>query len=146
MPELRTGDYLLRWDAPTPELLTIDALYFPGSKPPPMHLHPSQMETITVIEGRLQANIAGYECLVEAGTCVVIPSGTAHKMWNPFHFEAKTRWETRPALRTVEFLLAVHSARGLVARAALLHEFRDVFQASGVPAGLLRLVAGFRRE
>lgn len=146
MPELRTSDYLLRWQDGNADVLVIEAHYFPGSKPPPMHLHPLQMETITVLEGRLQANLKGYQTLVEAGRSVVIPSGTPHQMWNPFHLEARTRWETRPALRTADFLQAVHAAPGLLARAALLHEYRDVFQVPQVPAGLLRLLAAIKPE
>jgi hypothetical protein len=126
--KLSTKDYDLQMQFAGPDILTIDAHYHPRSKPPIMHLHPYQSETITLLDGRLQAVIGGEASVCEAGQTVRIPAGTPHQMWNPFAEPARTRWETRPALRTAQFLQQVHSSRNKLALAACLYEYRDVFR------------------
>lgn len=140
---LSTPDYDLHLQFAGPDILTIDAVYRPGSKPPPMHLHPHQSESISLLEGRLEAVIGGEARTVQAGQTVHIAPGVPHKMWNPFDEPARTRWETRPALRTAQFLQAVHGTRNKLEQAACLHEFRDVFRPCLLPEPLQQLVLTF---
>jgi mannose-6-phosphate isomerase-like protein (cupin superfamily) len=132
---LHFGDHELALTTPSgdDDLLLIEATYHPGSKPPPMHFHPQQTEKITLLEGRLQAVIGGQSQLLETGSSVEIAPGVPHKMWNPFGQVARTRWETRPALRTAELLQLLHRTPGPLRRAARLYAYRDVFQLAVLP-------------
>jgi quercetin dioxygenase-like cupin family protein len=86
------------------ELLEMAATYKPSSSPPLLHFHPSQDEHFEILEGTMRARI-GDEPVRElhAGDSLDIGAGTVHAMWNDGPERARTRWETRPALRTEEF-------------------------------------------
>ena len=66
-----------------------------------------------------------------------MPAGTVHQVHNPFEVRAVVTWQTRPALRTAEFHLAIAAARdgGDVARLlGVVEEFGDVFVLAPQPA------------
>jgi quercetin dioxygenase-like cupin family protein len=86
------------------ELLEMEATYEPSSSPPVSHFHPRQEEHFEILEGTMKARI-GDEPVRElgAGDTLDIEAGTVHAMWNDGPQRARTRWETRPALRTEQF-------------------------------------------
>jgi mannose-6-phosphate isomerase-like protein (cupin superfamily) len=113
------------------------ATYAPGSPMPPAHLHPAQTERFELHEGSLTFLIDGVETVVAAGEVVEVPPGAVHQVHNPGTVPAVVTWQTRPALRSGEFLLAIHAAResGDVARLlAVVEEYDDVFRLAPQPA------------
>jgi hypothetical protein len=89
----------------------------------------------------------GQERDLDAGQTLDIPRGTVHAMWNPGVAPATVLWQTRPALRTDEFLelvarlteagdLGSRGARNPLSGAALMHEYRDVFRPAAPPAAV----------
>ncbi len=88
------------------ELLEMEATYQPASTPPLEHFHPRQVEHFEILEGVMQARIDGDVRELRAGDTLDVESGVVHAMWNPGPEVARTRWETRPALRTEDFFEA----------------------------------------
>jgi mannose-6-phosphate isomerase-like protein (cupin superfamily) len=88
-------------------LLEMEAIYESRSIEPPVHFHPRQEERFEILEGTMQAVIAGELRQLRAGNALDVPAGTRHSMWNPGDVPARTRWETRPALRTEQFFETV---------------------------------------
>lgn len=118
--------------------------YLPGSPFPPMHLHPAQDERFEVEYGEMLFVVAGKRQVLRAGERIEIPRGTPHQARNNSDDRsAYVRWETRPALRTGEFLTtaAALGDAGPLAAAQLAREYRDVFRLAG-PARLLVPVLG----
>ena len=86
------------------ELLEMEATYEPSSSPPVPHFHPRQEEHFEILEGTMKAKIADEPVReLGAGDTLEIEAGTVHAMWNDGPERARTRWETRPALRTEQF-------------------------------------------
>ena len=100
------------------ELLEMIATYPPRSPRPPMHFHPRQEERFEILAGEMRAIVGGEERMLPRGTTLVLPPGTRHTMWNSGAEPAAMRWESRPALRTQEFVA------DLVALAASLPKSR----------------------
>jgi mannose-6-phosphate isomerase-like protein (cupin superfamily) len=126
------------------ELVEMEATYQPGSVEPLEHLHPQQEEHFEIVSGALRARIGANERSLAAGDTLEIPRGTLHAMWNEGDAEARVIWQTRPALRTEDFFVAVGrlaqegklTAKGAsnpLLGAALLHEFRDEFRPASPP-------------
>lgn len=88
------------------ELLEMEASYQPSSTPPLEHFHPKQDEHFEILEGVMHARIDDEERELRAGDSLDVESGVVHAMWNPGPEVARTRWETRPALRTEDFFEA----------------------------------------
>ena len=106
------------------------ATYAPGSPKPPAHLHPAQDERFEVHEGALEFLVDGVVQRVAAGQALDVPRGAVHQVHNPGDVPAVVAWSTRPALRTGEFLCAVHEAResgDLTRLLAVVEEHADVF-------------------
>jgi hypothetical protein len=84
----------------------MEATYEPRSIEPPVHFHPRQEERFEIFEGTMQA-----ESMASGGAAQRRhphrPAGTPHSMWNTGDVPARTRWETRPALRTEYFFETV---------------------------------------
>jgi mannose-6-phosphate isomerase-like protein (cupin superfamily) len=89
------------------ELLEMEATCEPRSIEPPVHFHPRQEERFEILEGKMQAEIDGEQRELRSGDTLTVPAGTPHSMWNAGDVPARTRWETRPALRTEQFFEAV---------------------------------------
>ena len=87
-----------------PELLVLETTYAPHGPQPPAHFHPEQDEHFEVLEGELAVVLDGRELRVPAGETLDVPRGTTHAMWGGADVETRVRWETRPRLRTDEFL------------------------------------------
>jgi mannose-6-phosphate isomerase-like protein (cupin superfamily) len=88
------------------DYVEIEATYPPNSTPPPLHLHPSQDETFTILAGSLTGVRGDEEFTVSAGDVLEIPRGVPHKM-NATGDGAVFRWRTAPALRTGEMYCAM---------------------------------------
>jgi quercetin dioxygenase-like cupin family protein len=88
------------------ERLTFELFLDPGGRVPSGHIHPRQVETFTVIKGRvrfrrgLRVNYAG------PGESVAVPAGTFHTFLNSGDEPAHLRVKTCPALRMEEVLAA----------------------------------------
>lgn len=127
------------------ELLELEATYEPGSVEPLEHFHPTQDEHFEILEGTMEARIAGEERTLASGDILDIPAGTVHAMWNGSGDRARVLWQTRPALRTEEFLslvarlaqegkLTSRGTRDPLVGAAMMHEFRAEFRPTTPPA------------
>jgi mannose-6-phosphate isomerase-like protein (cupin superfamily) len=123
--------------------------YFPGSRFPPTHLHPSQDEHFEVEQGRMLFVVDGTEHLVAAGGTIDIPRGTPHRARNASSSQpAFVRWETRPALRTTEFFTVaarLGDHRALLESALLAAEYDDVFVLSSPTRLLVPVLAAVAR-
>ena len=144
---------VLRGSAETAgELLELEATYEPGSAEPLEHLHPAQDEHFEILEGTMEARVGGGErSALAAGDQLDIPARTMHAMWNAGTGPARVLWQTRPALRTEEFLwlvarlaqegkLTSRGTRDPLVGAALMHEFREEFRPTS-PPGPVQAVA-----
>ena len=49
---------------------------------PPMHAHPRELETFTVLEGEMRAEVEGEVLTVQEGDSLSIPKGATHQFWN----------------------------------------------------------------
>jgi quercetin dioxygenase-like cupin family protein len=119
--EIRSEGLTLRILELEPELLVMDAAYAASAGMPPPHYHPSQVETFTVVEGRVRAIVDGNETTYETGDTFDVPAGVVHQM-APDGGPARTRWEVRPALRTADFFEVLLSGK---ADENFLQEFSD---------------------
>jgi mannose-6-phosphate isomerase-like protein (cupin superfamily) len=126
------------------ELLELEATYEPGSIEPLIHFHPRQDEHFEIVSGSIRARVGGEEHALGAGDHLDIPARTVHAMWNEGEGEAKVIWQTRPALRTEEFLrtvgalaregkLSSKGPRNPLLGASLLHRFRHEFRLANLP-------------
>src|SRR3954469_12903965 len=137
--ELQAPDgYVLRLVATAAEtggeLLEMEARYSGEGALPPEHLHPSQDERFTVLEGTVRVIAAGEERRYGAGESFGVAAGTPHQMTavEP----ARVRWEVRPALRTAEFFERLYAGPapgqdGAAFGAALLEDFADEIRFTG---------------
>lgn len=151
--ELETGGLLLKFlqtRAETGGALHAQEARYPAHSPlPPWHRHPRQEERFIVVEGGLKFWLGdGPERIVPAGQELVVPKGTHHRAHNPGDTGALVVWETRPALRTGEFFVAMErAARGrarprLWDAAAILSEYREEFELTKPSRLVQRVVFG----
>ncbi|MDQ6879770.1 MAG: cupin domain-containing protein [Candidatus Dormibacteraeota bacterium] len=84
----------------TPEILRTRFEVESGRATDPRHIHPRQVETITVIGGRIRLSLADtVEQILEPGHRWEILSGTPHT-WTAIDSHVKLEIDFRPALRT----------------------------------------------
>jgi len=95
------GGMTLRLVQIQPEHLVMEAAYSGEGPMPPEHLHPSQAETFTIVDGRMRTIVGGEERVYETGETFEVPAGTPHQM--AAEVPTRMRWEVRPAMRTAEF-------------------------------------------
>jgi quercetin dioxygenase-like cupin family protein len=105
------------------QLLEMEAQYQGDGAMPPEHLHPSQAETFTIVEGAMRTIIDGREHVYGAGETFEVPPGTPHKMGA--EGPTTVRWEVRPALRTAEFFERIYGGEF---SPDLLTDFADEFR------------------
>ena len=89
------------------ELLEIEAVYDPHSKPPPPHYHPYQDEDFVIVKGQMNVQVGEKMITLREGDHFHIPANTVYSMWNSSDSLAIVNWKTRPALDTEYFLEAV---------------------------------------
>jgi mannose-6-phosphate isomerase-like protein (cupin superfamily) len=133
------------------ELLEVEAIYEPSSIEPVEHFHPRQDEHFEVLEGTLRAKIDGELRELRAGDVLDVPAGTPHAMWNASDRRARTKWQTRPALRTEEFFETVFrlaregktNDKGMpnpLQLGVVAQTYRDEFRTTKPPQGLQALL------
>lgn len=110
------------------EALVVESSYEPGAPPAPAHHHPTQHERITVLSGAVRCTVAGQERTLAKGESIDIAAGVAHDVRGDSERRGRVRWETRPALRTADFLETMFG----------LAQDRRVSPKTGVP-GLLQV-------
>lgn len=110
------------------ETLVVESSYEPGSRRAPAHFHPAQNERITVLSGAVRCTVAGEERALSKGESIDIAAGVAHDVRGDAQRRGRVRWETRPALRTADFLETMFG----------LAQDRRVSPKTGVP-GLLQV-------
>jgi quercetin dioxygenase-like cupin family protein len=123
------GGMRLRLIRIDPEVLEMEATYSGEAGMPPMHLHPEQAESFEVLEGSMQAVIAGEERVYGPGEPFEVPPGTPHQM--AAQTPTTIRWEVRPPLRTAEFFERLYGSGPDSARQmgeAFFAEFGDEFR------------------
>lgn len=101
------------------------------------HLHPSQDEHFEIVEGVLSFVVDGQQHDRRAGETMEIPCGSVHQVRNPGSEPAVAIWQTRPALRTGEFLTAAAAAQeagDLDALLGVVSDHADVFVLADQPA------------
>ncbi len=150
--ELENGGVLLRFVETAAEnggaRHVQEARYAPRSSPPPYHRHPKQAERFEILEGALLFHVDGVDRLVGAGEHLDLPKGAFHRAHNPHDAPVLAIWETRPALRTAEFFVAMNRATRGRARprlwdaAAILTEYVDEFELHRPPPLVQRIVFG----
>jgi quercetin dioxygenase-like cupin family protein len=106
------------------EVLVMETRLPAGGPLPPMHLHPAQEETFTVLEGTVNVVLGEERRTLHAGDVLVIPAGTAHAM----NGDARMRWETRPALRTEDFFELIFGGGPPERLATVLDDFAAEFR------------------
>lgn len=123
-----------------------EARYAPHSQPPPYHCHPKQDERFEIVEGALLFHVGGVDRLVKAGEALEVGKGAFHRAHNPHDAPVLALWQTRPALRTAEFFVAMNRATRGRARprlwdaAAILTEYADEFRLHRPPLLVQRVV------
>ena len=126
------------------ELLGLEATYEPGSVEPVRHFHPSQQEHFEIVAGTVEAWVDGKSRTLTAGDQLDIPAESVHAMWNAGTERARVMWQTRPALRTEEFLRVVarlaqegkltsKGTRDPLLGAAVMQKFREEFRPMNPP-------------
>ncbi|ACQ78546.1 Cupin 2 conserved barrel domain protein [Beutenbergia cavernae DSM 12333] len=125
--------------------LEAEVRYAPRSRPPPVHLFPTQSGHVEVLEGELSARLGRTTRTYRAGESFDVPAGTRHTMWNASPEPTRTTWRTAPPGRSAEWLAsldaAVRAGGGVAAVALVTREFRDVLRLAGVPGVVLPLLA-----
>jgi quercetin dioxygenase-like cupin family protein len=117
----------------------------PGGAPPAEHVHPHQVETFAVHEGRCRVRVNGVERELGPGDAASVPPGASHTWAAASDLRMTVTLE--PALRADEFfeeLFALSNA-GKVNRkglptplrfAVLLDDYRGLVYLAGVPVVL----------
>jgi mannose-6-phosphate isomerase-like protein (cupin superfamily) len=81
------------------EAVVIECTVKPDGFVASAHVHPSQTERFSVIDGRLGMKVGRKKLLLERGDVAVVEPGTAHKFWNMGDGEVRFVCEVRPALQ-----------------------------------------------
>jgi quercetin dioxygenase-like cupin family protein len=133
----------------TPDELEMEVTYGQGQAPP-AHFHPGQDESFEVICGVIGTRIDGTVREYRAGERILVPRGAVHQMWNAGDGDARARWITSPAGRTLEWFRALDGLQrsgrvrkdgmpGALAMGVLLTEYRDVMRLAAAPRPLVRV-------
>ena len=85
------------------QFLEMESTFGIHSKEPPLHYHPNQDESFTVLSGELVVRMNGEIKQFAAGTRFEVPRGTSHAMWNDSSLPAIVNWRVSPALNTEMF-------------------------------------------
>jgi quercetin dioxygenase-like cupin family protein len=115
------------------------------------HVHPTQEETFTGVEGTFLMEVAGETVPVRPGESVVVPPRTPHG-FKPAPGPARLRVEVRPALALDDYFRAylglsrdgrirlpgTGRPRGLFQIAALMSRYAPEIAAPGIPLALQR--------
>lgn len=81
------------------EAVVIECVVQPDGFVAAAHVHPSQTERFSVIDGRLGMKVGRKKLFLERGDVAVVEPGKAHKFWNSGDDEVRFVCEVRPALQ-----------------------------------------------
>jgi quercetin dioxygenase-like cupin family protein len=120
---------------PAGENLLVDIWVEPGGDVP-AHVHPSQEERWSVIEGRARFRVGGRKLMVGPGDELVAAPGVKHSFKNVGDGQARLRVEVRPALTLQEFLeeaarlarAGLYTRRGIPKGAGAMLELADLLE------------------
>lgn len=85
------------------QLLEIESFNPKSDMREPIHIHPKQESSATVISGKLHFLVNGKEQILGVGEKIVIPAGVPHCFWNDDDMEAHSVQQFSPALSIDEF-------------------------------------------
>lgn len=89
------------------EMLEVENSVQPGSGPP-MHVHWLQDESLTIVQGKLGAQVAGQSATFHGpGETVTFHKGVAHRFWNAGDNVLTCRGWVTPAHNLVYFLTKI---------------------------------------
>ncbi len=119
----------------------------PGGFVAAAHIHPSQSEEFTTVEGTLDLRAGRNRMRLEAGESAIVEPGVPHRFWNDGDQPVVFRCVVRPALQfesliETMFTLAAEgrtNRKGMpnpVRMATIARAHRDVIRLAGVPAWL----------
>ncbi|MDX6536763.1 MAG: hypothetical protein QOD37_1104 [Gaiellales bacterium] len=119
----------------------------PGGFVAAAHIHPSQSEEFTTVEGTLDLRVGRNRMRLEAGESALVEPGVPHRFWNDGDQPVVFRCVVRPALQfesliETMFTLAAEgrtNRKGMpnpVRMATIARAHRDVIRLAGVPAWL----------
>src|SRR5689334_8608249 len=124
------------------ELLEVENKVKPGAGPP-MHVHHVQDESLTIIQGRLGAQIAGQQPTFHGpGETITFKRGVPHKFWNAGEDMLYCKGWISPANNIVYFLTEIFRSTKLNGAhrpsmfdgAFLQTRFRSEFDLVEIPA------------
>jgi quercetin dioxygenase-like cupin family protein/uncharacterized protein YndB with AHSA1/START domain len=151
---LRTGEQTAG------ELLEMEVVGRPRGFLNQRHVHDSQVESLTMLRGRMKVTMSGQEHLVGEGDSIEIPAGIPHTQRPVGEGPGRVRIEVRPAGRTQAFMefLAQLAGEGQITRlgfpkpgaaADLILRFADTGHAStpslSVQRGVARAILALAR-
>ena len=91
------------------ELSVVETWVTPGGFVATTHVHPSQDEHFSILEGSVGFRVGGQTLELKAGQSVTVPAGTSHRFWNAGEREAHFVAEVTPALHFEELLATMFS-------------------------------------
>lgn len=119
---------------------------------PMRHVHPEQVERLTVRSGRLGLRHDGESSVLGPGETATIPAGDPHRFWNAGEGVLHIRGSVTPALRTERFMRITYGlARegapvtpsgmplNALRLAVLLSEYDDMLWLAALPLWLQRV-------
>ena len=129
------------------EYVEVVAVVQPGGAVAAAHVHPTQSETFTAIEGVLDLRVGKQRIRLVSGESATVEAGTAHKFWNDGDEPVMFHCKISPALQfesLIETMFALArdgktNRKGMpnpVRMASIARAHRDVIRLAGVPAWL----------
>ena len=135
------------------EALEYEIVFRPSGFVTQEHLHPQQEERHEVVSGSLGLSVDGEDRVLNAGDVVVVPRGTAHRLFPVGEEPVHAVFESRPALRSEALIeTIVRLARegklnrkgrpGLLQLAVIAREFEDEGYPTKPPLPVQRALFG----
>jgi quercetin dioxygenase-like cupin family protein len=91
------------------ELLRAELWVKPSGGGPPLHYHPVQTETFSIVKGEMNLTCDGKEMVLKAGESYTVPPNTPHKFWNGSSAEAIAIVDLKPALKAEFFIETIYA-------------------------------------
>ncbi len=140
--------FLRRVPSPEGEYIEVENHVQPGSGPP-MHVHFKQLESLTVVKGKLGSQVLGKEVTYHyEGETITYDAGVTHKFWNAGDEVLLCTGKVMPP-HNLEFFLSeifrstnVNDGKrpGTFDVAFLLHRYRSEFDMLEIPVFVKKVV------
>ena len=132
-------------------LLEMESSLRGHSTEPPLHYHPYQEETFSIISGQLTVRLNGELKTYSAGDQFHVSKDEVHSMWNEGEAPAVINWRVSPALETEYFFentfgLAANGKSnekgmpGILQIALLANKYDKIFRLSKPPFVLQKIL------